>query len=61
MTHSTACTDVPKKVITLPEELRDEFRERFEAIMTSSSNIGWGYHDMLSEDYYAAFPEDEEE
>jgi hypothetical protein len=50
-----------KKVLTLPEELRDEFRERFEAIMTSSSDIGWGYHDMLSEDYYEAFPEDEEE
>jgi len=50
-----------KKVLTLPEELRDEFRERFEAIMDSSSNIGWGYHDMLSEDYYEAFLEDEEE
>jgi hypothetical protein len=50
-----------KKVLTLPEEVRDEFRERFEVIMDSSSNIGWGYHDMLSEDYYEAFPEDEEE
>jgi hypothetical protein len=50
-----------KKVLTLPEELRDEFKDRFEAIMNSSSDIGWGYHDMLSEDYYEAFPEDEEE
>ena len=50
-----------KKVLTLPEERHDEFKERFEAIMRSSSNIGWGYHDMLSEDYYEAFPEDEEE
>ncbi len=29
--------------------------------MTSSSNIGWGYHDMLVEDYYEAFPDDEDE
>jgi hypothetical protein len=29
------------------------------AIMTSSSNIGWGYHDALCDDYREAFPEDE--
>jgi hypothetical protein len=27
--------------------------------MTSSSGIGWGYHDMICDDYYGAFPEDE--
>jgi len=24
-------------------------------------DIGWGYHDMLVEDYYEAFPDDEDE
>lgn len=47
------------KVLTLSEERQDEFKDRLEAIMTSSSNIGWGYHDMLCEDYYDAFPEDD--
>jgi hypothetical protein len=47
------------KVLSLPEEQRIEFKDRLEAIMTSSSGIGWGYHDMLSDDYYEAFPEDE--
>ena len=47
------------KVLSLPEEQRIGFKDRFEAIMTSSSGIGWGYHDMLSDDYYEAFPEDE--
>ena len=46
------------KVLALPEPERDEFRSRLEAIMTSSSNIGWGYHDALCDDYYDAFPED---
>lgn len=49
------------KVLSLPEEQRIEFKDRLEAIMTSSSGIGWGYHDMLSDDYYEAFPEDEYE
>jgi len=48
-----------EKVLSLPEEQRGEFQGRLEAIMTSSSNIGWGYHDMLCDDYYEAFPEDE--
>ncbi len=47
------------KVLTLPEERQDEFKDRLEVIMTSSSNIGWGYHDTLCDDYYDAFPEDE--
>ena len=48
-----------EKVLSLPEEQRGEFQDRLEAITTSSSNIGWGYHDMLCDDYYEAFPEDE--
>lgn len=47
------------KILSLPVEQRYEFRERLEEIMESSRNIGWGYHDALREDYYAAFPEDE--
>jgi len=47
-----------KKVLSLPEVQRSAFQDRLEKIMTSSSNIGWGYHDMLYEDYYSAFPEE---
>ena len=47
-----------KKVLSLPEVQRGAFQDRLEKIMTSSSNIGWGYHDMLYQDYYDAFPED---
>jgi hypothetical protein len=47
------------KVLSLPQEQRDGFRERLEAIMKSSSGIGWGYHDALVEDYHRAFPQDD--
>ncbi len=47
------------KVLSLPAEQRDEFRDRLEEIMTSSSGIGWGYHDELRHDFCEAFPEDE--
>jgi hypothetical protein len=47
------------KILSLPVEQRNEFRERLEEIMESSRNIGWGYHDDLRADYYEAFPEDE--
>jgi len=47
-----------QKVLSLPEEQRRDFKERLEKIMTSASGIGWGYYDMLSDDYYSAFPED---
>ena len=48
-----------EKVLSLPEGQRDEFKERLKAIMTSSANIGWGYHDALRDDYYTAFVKDE--
>jgi len=48
-----------KKVLSLPAEQRGQFRERLKEIMTSSSGIGWGYHDELRNDFYEAFPEDE--
>jgi hypothetical protein len=47
------------KVLTLPEEEQAEFQSRLGAIMTSSSNIGWGYHDALCDDYCDAFAEEE--
>jgi len=47
------------KVLRLPAEKQDELQVRLEAIMTSSSNIGWGYHEMLCDDYYEAFPDTE--
>ncbi|WP_073379053.1 hypothetical protein [Desulfofustis glycolicus] len=48
---------VIKKVLRLPEEQKDGYKGRLKEIMTSSSGIGWGYHDMLADDYYSAFPE----
>jgi hypothetical protein len=47
------------KVLTLSEKKQEKFKNRLAVIMNSSSNIGWGYHDMLCDDYYEAFPEDE--
>ncbi len=47
------------KVLSLPPEKLGEFQDRLEQIMTSSKDIGWGYHDELCHDYYKAFPEDE--
>ncbi len=48
-----------EKVLNLPEGQRNDFKKRLEAIVTSSVNIGWGYHDMLRQDYYDAFADDE--
>lgn len=50
-----------EKVLSLPEDQQIEFQKRLKKIMTSASNIGWCYHDMLEEDYYDAFPGDEDE
>ncbi len=46
------------KVLSLPVKQQSEFKLRLKEIMTSSSGIGWGYHDTLADDYYRAFPED---
>ncbi len=51
----------PRNGMSLPVEQIDEFRERPEGIMESSSGIGWGYHDELRQDFYEAFPEDEQQ
>ena len=47
------------KVLELPEETQKAFRERLHRIMTSSSGIGWGYHDALCDMYEDAFTEEE--
>ena len=48
-----------RKVLSLPEERQEQFQDRLKNIMMSSSGIGWGYHDLLCDDYYSAFPEEE--
>jgi len=48
-------------VLTMDEETIDEYYNRFEDLVTSTSNIGWGYHDALEEMFHNAFPEDAEE
>lgn len=47
-------------VLTMDKETIDEYYDRFEDLVTSTSNIGWGYHDALGEMFHNAFPEDEE-
>jgi len=48
------------KVLELPEPEQGELRERLHDIVTSSSGIGWGYHDGVVDLYYGAFPDDEQ-
>ena len=48
-----------ENVLSLPEEHQGKLQDRLKSIMASSSGIGWGYHDMLCDDYCSAFPEDE--
>ncbi len=48
-----------KNVQSLPETHQRGFQDRLRDIMTSSSDIGWGYHDMLCDDYHNAFPNEE--
>ncbi len=50
-----------KKVVKLPADQRAAFKDRLKRIMTSSSPIGWGYHDEFAGDYENAFPEDFED
>lgn len=47
------------RVLELPEPEQEAFRQRLEAIVESSSGIGWGYHDGLCDEYYGAFPGDD--
>ena len=45
-------------VLTMDEETIDGYYNRFEDLVTSTSNIGWGYHDALDEMFHNAFPEE---
>ncbi|MFO7628037.1 MAG: hypothetical protein R6W06_00680 [Prochlorococcaceae cyanobacterium] len=42
-----------KTIGSLPKELQEPFRVRLAEIVRSSSGIGWGYHDELTEIYRA--------
>ena len=45
-------------VLTMDEKTQDEYYNRFEDLVTSTSDIGWGYHDALAEMFHNAFSED---
>jgi hypothetical protein len=44
-------------IFSLPVDLKHPFRERLGEVVRSSSGIGWGYHDDLTDIYAAAFPD----
>ena len=48
-----------RRVLELPGPDQEAFRRRLEEIVNSSSDIGWGYHDGLCDEYYGAFPDAE--
>ena len=45
-------------VLAMDEETIDEYYNRFEDLVTSTSDIGWGYHDALEDMFHNAFPEE---
>lgn len=47
-----------KLLLTLDEATIDDFYDRFEDLVTSTRNIGWGFHDTLGDIFYEAFPEE---
>jgi len=47
-----------KLLLTLDEATIDDFYDRFEDLVTSTSDIGWGFHDTLGDIFYEAFPEE---
>jgi hypothetical protein len=46
-------------LLTFDEEVIDAYYSRFEKLVTSTENIGWGYHDSLADIFYEAFPEED--
>lgn len=46
-----------KLLLTLDEAAIDDYYDRFEDLVTSTENIGWGFHDTLGDIFYDAFPE----
>jgi hypothetical protein len=47
-----------KLLLTLDEATIDDYYGRFEELMISTSDIGWGFHDTLGDIFYEAFPEE---
>jgi len=47
-----------KLLLTLDKATIDDFYDRFEDLVTSTSDIGWGFHDTLGDIFYEAFPEE---
>jgi len=47
-----------KLLLTLDEATIDDFYDRFEDLVTSTRNIGWGFHDTLGDIFYEALPEE---
>jgi hypothetical protein len=48
---------VVEVIVSLPVVLQEPFRERLAEVVRSSSGIGWGYHDDLTDIAAAVFPE----
>jgi hypothetical protein len=47
-----------KLLLTLDEATIDDYYDRFEGLVISTSDIGWGFHDTLGDIFYEAFPEE---
>jgi hypothetical protein len=47
-----------KLLLTLDEKTIDDFYDRFEDLVTSTRDIGWGFHDTLGDIFSEAFPEE---
>jgi len=45
-------------LLSMDKETKEEYSERFAAIVVRASNIGWGYHDALDDLFHKAFPEE---
>lgn len=46
-----------KLLLTLDDATIDDFYDRFEELVTSTRDIGWGFHDTLGAIFSEAFPE----
>lgn len=47
-----------KLLLTLAEATIDDYYGRFEDLVTSTQDIGWGFHDTLEAIFSDAFPEE---
>lgn len=49
-----------KQLLTFDEYIIDAYYARFEKLVSSTKDIGWGYHDSLADIFYGAFPDEDE-